>query len=188
MTIEEKLRIFYETTIADATKQSEEIIAEYQASLKNMYDEHKKEAEEKAVYTLDIECQKLVQEKNKVLSLQCLDFKRQISDKTESLRNELFEEVKNRLYSFIAMQEYNELLVTQIKEANEFAKGEEMTIYINSSDADKKASLEEKTGISLTISTIDFIGGTRAVIHNKNILIDRSFSTKFSEEKETFSL
>ena len=188
MTIEEKLRIFYETTIADATKQSEVIIEEYKTSLKNMYEEHKREAEEKAVYTLDIECQKLVQEKNKVLSLQSLDFKRQISEKTACLNNELFEDVKKRLLSFMATPDYNELLVKQIKEAIEFAKNDEHTIYINITDADKKAFLEEKTGASITVSTIDFMGGTRTVIHDKNILIDRSFSAVFAEEKEMFSL
>ena len=188
MTIEEKLRLFYDTTIADATKQSEKIIDDYQESLKKIYEEHKKEAEEKAIFTLDVESQKLVLDKNKILSLQSLNYKHQISEKTESLKEVLFEDVKKRLFSFMKTDNYFELLVKQIKDASEFAKGDEMTIYINSSDSDKKDSLEEKTKVPITISTIDFMGGTRTVIHSKNILIDRSFSTKFAEEKETFSL
>ena len=32
-----------------------------------------------------------------------------------------------------------------------------MTIYINPSDADKKTYLEERTGMTLTISKVDFI-------------------------------
>ncbi|MFA9463467.1 MAG: V-type ATP synthase subunit E [Velocimicrobium sp.] len=188
MTIEEKLRIFYDTTIADATKQSEVIITEYKASLKNIYDEHKKEAGEKATFTLDVECQKLVQEKNKDLSLQSLEFKRQINEKAEALKSLLFEDVEKRLLAFMTTKEYTALLVSQINAANKFSSEDEMTIYINHSDADKKAFLEKATGSSITISTIDFMGGTRAVIHSKNILIDRSFLTKFSEEKDMFTL
>lgn len=78
---------------------------------------------------------------------------------------------------------YDDLLVKQILSALAFANGTEIQIYINPSDADKKTMLEEKTGITLTVSTIDFIGGTRAVIHEKNILIDHSFLTKMEEEK-----
>lgn len=188
MTIEEKLRVFYDTTIADATKQSEQIIAEYKASLEDMYEVHKKAAEEKAAFTIDAGSQKLQLEKNKVLSLQTLEFRREVNKKAEKLKTVLFEDVKDRLFSFMSTQEYNDLLVQQIKESAEYAKGDKVTIYINSSDSDKKAFLEEKTGVSLTISAIDFMGGTRAVIHDKNILIDRSFLTAFAEEKETFSL
>ena len=61
-----------------------------------------------------------------------------------------------------------------------------MTIYINPTDEDKKAELEERTGASLTVSREDFIGGIRAVIHAKNILIDHSFKASLAEEYEKF--
>lgn len=188
MTIEEKLRVFYETTIADATRQSEQIIEDYKASLKVMFEEHKKAGEEKAALILEAETQKFQLEKNKVLSLQNLEFRREINKRADELKIGLFEDVKDRLLSFMSTQEYTDLLVKQIKESAEYAKGDKVTIYINSSDSDKKAFLEEKTGAALTISSIDFMGGMRAVIHDKNILIDRSFLAAFNEEKETFSL
>ena len=50
-----------------------------------------------------------------------------------------------------------------------------MTIYINPSDADKKTYLEERTGMTLTISKVDFIGGVRAVVPEKNVLVDYAF-------------
>lgn len=188
MTLDEKLRVFYDSTIADATKQSEDILVEYQASLKNLYEEHKKESEEKAAFTLETESKKLVQEKNKVLSIQSLDFKRQLNEKNEDLKDALFVDIKKRLEDFMKTNEYIDLLVNQIKSAVSFARDDAMTIYINASDQDKKADLEARTNTPVTISTIDFMGGTRAVIHEKNILIDRSFSTKLADEKDTFTL
>jgi vacuolar-type H+-ATPase subunit E/Vma4 len=79
-----------------------------------------------------------------------------------------------------------DLLSKQIMEANVFARGEEIIIYINPSDESLKASLESKTGFTLTISATDFIGGTKAVIKTKNILIDNSFLTKLTEAKDDF--
>ncbi|MDF2951974.1 MAG: V-type synthase subunit [Anaerocolumna sp.] len=84
--------------------------------------------------------------------------------------------------------EYTQLLTSQIVKAKEFANGEEMIIYINSSDESLKETLEAKTGAKLTISNRDFIGGTRAVMQEKNILIDNSFITRFKEAKNEFVL
>lgn len=61
-----------------------------------------------------------------------------------------------------------------------------MTIYINPSDAWKKAALEARTGAVLTVSKEDFIGGMRAVIHDRHILIDNSFSSSLQEEYDKF--
>lgn len=188
MTLDEKLHVFYDSTIADATRQSEEILEEYKASLESIYEEHKKAAQEKAAFTLEVESQKLIQEKNKNLSIKNLEFKRLLNEKTEELKGILFEDIISRLHSFMKTEEYTALLIEQINLALDFAKGDEMTIYINPSDEGLKGKLEEKTGFLLTVSNIDFMGGTRAVIHERNILIDRSFSTRLSEEKEIFSL
>ena len=54
-----------------------------------------------------------------------------------------------------------------------------MTIYINPTDADKKEYLEEHTGMALTVSKEDFIGGVRAVIQEKNILIDHAIENEY---------
>ena len=49
-----------------------------------------------------------------------------------------------------------------------------------------KASLEQKLSVTLTISAMPFLGGVRAVIPEKNILIDNSFETLLNEERENF--
>lgn len=188
MTLDEKMRVFYDSTIEDATMQSKKILTEYQESLQVMFEEHEKEAREKAKFTLETESQKLVQEKNKVLSMQSLDFKRQLNEKNEVLKNELFLDVERKLKSFMKTEEYIQLLIKQINEAVDFARSDEIIIYINSSDENLKNRLEMETNTPITISNIDFMGGTRAVIQEKNILIDRSFSSKFMQEKDTFTL
>ena len=61
-----------------------------------------------------------------------------------------------------------------------------MTIYINPSDADKKTYLEEHTGMTLTISKVDFIGGVRAVVPEKNVLVDYAFKGALENEYQKF--
>ena len=62
----------------------------------------------------------------------------------------------------------------------------EMTIYINPSDADKKEYLEEHTGMRVTVSKEDFKGGIRAVLRQRNILIDHAFKGALEREYQQF--
>ena len=74
-----------------------------------------------------------------------------------------------------------------IKQAKAFAKGEEIVIYLAPTDIAKKERLERETGISLEVSEENFIGGIRAVIAAKNILIDESFAGRLCQEKDNYS-
>ncbi|MDF2474224.1 MAG: hypothetical protein K0R21_2006 [Anaerocolumna sp.] len=188
MTLDEKLDQFYTAAIDSATNQNIEIISEFKKSLQKIYDEHKENAVLKAEKSFRLESENLVREKNKTLSGETITIKRKINEKSAELTNKLFEDVAVKLYDYMKAPEYTHLLTAQIIKAKEFAKGEDMIIYINPSDENLKETLEEKTGATLTISNRDFIGGTRAVMQEKNILIDNSFITKFKEAKNEFVL
>ena len=84
-------------------------------------------------------------------------------------------------------EEYRKTLITYIEKAAAFANGEAMTLYINPTDEDKKNWLEEHTGMSLTVSKEDFTGGVRAVIHERNILIDYAFKGAMEREYQKFA-
>ena len=92
------------------------------------------------------------------------------------------------LARFAETPEYHRLLVKQLREAVEFAKGEELILYVDPSDAERVVSLEVEVGAPITVSSYSFLGGSRAVIPGRNILIDNSFVTKLAEEKEKFQL
>ena len=47
--------------------------------------------------------------------------------------------------------------------------------------------MTKRTGITPLISETDFLGGIRAVIPEKNILIDNTFLTAFENEEERFN-
>lgn len=186
MKLDVKLDHFYKSVIDDATNQSAAILEDYKQELAKMYNTRKLEMEQNQALTLKNETDNVAREKNKQLSSEAINIRRQLSEKKNELKDSLFSDIQLKLDHYMKTADYEDLLVREIKSAKNFAKKEAITIYINGSDASKKEKLEKLSGVSLTVSTIDFQGGTRAVIHEKNILIDNSFVTKLAEAKENF--
>ena len=92
----------------------------------------------------------------------------------------------NKTLSADQLHIYEEYLERKIREAVTFAGNDKLTLYLDPSDEAHKASLEQKLSVTLTISAMPFLGGVRAVIPEKNILIDNSFETLLNEERENF--
>lgn len=188
MTIDEKLELFYKTAIDEATRESVTMLSEYEASLNEQYQVAKDTLAEKAELSYHLEEDTILREKNKIVSLAVRDVKKQILEEEKSFQDILFSMVVEKLKEYMKTDEYMKKLREQIQEAKMFAEGGEMTVYINASDQDKKECLEQETDVKLTVSNVDFIGGTRAVIRERNLLIDQSFLAKLSEEKENYSM
>ena len=75
---------------------------------------------------------------------------------------------------YMKTEAYKELLVSYIAKAARFADGNPLTIYINSSDEDKKEFLEKRTGMTVTVSEEDFSWRNPFDYSGKKYL-DRSF-------------
>jgi len=188
MTLDEKLDVFYNAAIEDATNQSVQILQEYKENMAKLLSDHKDEAKKKAEYTLKTETDYLMRDKNKRISDESLVLRREVTERVNEYEKEIFENVENKLTSFMQTDDYIKLLEHLVQSALDFAKDEEVTIYVNPSDEDKIEALQNATGATLTVSDTDFIGGTRAILHARNILIDSSFATKLAEERDTFTL
>lgn len=188
MTLDEKLEQFYKSAVDSATSQNLQIIEEYKQSLQKIYNDHKEDITRKAEVSYHVALENLNREKNRSLSAETIKIRRIINEKSAELTEMIFQEVTEKINAYMKTPDYFELLKNQIIDSYNFARGEEVTIYINPSDETLKAALESQTGVTLTVSETDFMGGIRAVIHKQNILIDNSFLTKLSESKSTFML
>ena len=98
----------------------------------------------------------------------------------------MFEEACALVQDYMKTNAYEDYLLKCIRKAVAFADGDQMTIYINPSDENCRFSLEDASGVQLTVSSEDFIGGIRAVIRERNILIDNSFKTQLRNEYDSF--
>ncbi len=188
MTLNEKLDNFYTSVIDSATAQSINIIEEYSKALQKIKDDRYQAATKRAANTYRIEIDHIIREKNRKLSKESLDIKRKVLERSAEITDNIFQEVELKLKEFMKTDSYQEYLVRKIKEALDFARGDELIIYINPSDESLIPSLEDKSGVKLTLSNRDFFGGIRAVIPSRTILIDHSFLTKLAETKSTFKL
>lgn len=187
MEIKEKLELFHEAVLQAAGEQSESLLEEYKRSYKENLDAYELQKQKEQETGERIEEAKLRKEWNRQVSEQALLLKKEYHEFAEQKKGLLFEKVTELLEEYRKTDAYKESLVRAIGKAKKFAREEPVIIYLNPTEAAWKEELEQKTGCELTISTMEFMGGIRAVIRSKNILIDESFATKLEQERENYS-
>lgn len=170
----------------EARAEANAIIKQHEDALRSVFEQHQIEARRQSETRVRAESVTAKQQLNMAMSKAQLELKREMGKTQTELKTELFEEVQLKLLAFMRTEEYKEVLIRYIEKAAQFASGMAMTIYINPSDADKKTYLEERTGMTLTISKVDFIGGVRAVVPEKNVLVDYAFKGALENEYQKF--
>ena len=169
-----------------ARLQSNAIIDEYEKGLETIFTDFKTEKDRQAKLRIQTETDRLTLDANKQLHEEQLQIKREMTKHVKDLENRLFSDVSNMLEEYMKTPAYDKWLIKHIKKAKDFARGEEITIYIDPADTDRLYHLEEQTQTQLSISKYSFFGGIRAVIPGRHILIDNSFETRLKEERENF--
>lgn len=187
MTTEEKLQHFYEVSMDTAREEATKVLDEYKAALETEMERHKQEKQAASESQFKIDSDNAAREINKALSAEHLHIKRKLSKKQQKLKESIFAEVEELLDDFSKKPEYTDWLEDKIKQSLEIAENDSVQIYLTAKDSAKAEELTKRTGITPLISETDFLGGIRAVIPEKNILIDNTFLTTFENEKERFN-
>ncbi|WP_124067266.1 V-type ATP synthase subunit E [Clostridium sp. E02] len=186
MTTEEKLQHFMEFCMEDARSRSAKMLDEYTAALEQTFLEHQEDAKRRSKQQVALESERIEREINKSLSLEQISMKREFGKKQDELKEKLFLELKETVEQFMETPEYIKLLEKQILEAKELAGKEFITIYIDPADEEKISNLSLPGSADIRVSEYPFMGGTRAVIPSRHILIDNSFQSKLEEAKHDF--
>lgn len=186
MTIDEKLSHFYDVTIEDAQAKAAGILEEHRKALAQMTEKHKADSQENAQVQIKAETANARREINKALSAEQLTIKRDWTKKQNELKEKLFAEVKTQLENFRNTPDYPAYLESKIKEALDFAEQDKINIYLSPEDNALLPDLVERTKAFITVSAEDFLGGIRATIPHKNILIDHSFAGNFQAVYKEF--
>ena len=187
MTIDEKLQHFYDSSVEDARQEASQAISAHQKRLEEMLAQHKKTQQLSAEAEIKAETENAKREVNKALSAQQLTIKRDWSVKQNDLEDKLFMEVKDRLDAFMETSQYDDYLAERINEAKEFAGKDELYIYLSPADSARIHSLSARTDFPLQIAEESFMGGIKAMIPSKNILIDHSFLEVFQSLRKDFN-
>ena len=182
MTIEERIAHIQEAAMEEARMKADSITNE--KMLSGIFNQHRDEALRQSEVRIRGELINARQQQNMAASRAQIELKREYGKRQKELKKKLFEEVEQKLQEYMKTDEYKRALVRYIEKALRFANGEELTIYINPTDADKQEFLEEHTGMKL--SKEDFVGGVRAVVHGRNVLIDHAYKGELENEYQKF--
>lgn len=188
MTLEEKIAHLQTSSMEQARAEGNAIIDAHREMLEKELADYKKEAMHQSKLRIMEEKTKAKLALNQTRAKYQLEQKRRRGKVQQELKDKIFDEVRQMVGEYMKTKAYDEFLVKCIRQAEKYAGDNLVTVYINASDKEKREKLEEITGVSLTISAEDFIGGVRAVIHSRNILIDHSFLTQLRDEYEKFLL
>jgi len=186
MTTDEKLKHFEYASVSDSIARADKMFSDYKDALEKTFEEHKADAERRQKMEIRLESEKIQREGNKQLSIAHIDLRKSIGKKQEELKDMLFVELKDKLANFLETPAYHDLLEKEIREALDFADGTKITFFLDPADEDKIQRLSLHHGADIQVSPVSFIGGIRAVIPEKNVLIDNSFKTKIEEAEQNF--
>ena len=139
MTVDEKITRLQESAMQEARSKGNAIVEQHKKALTHVFEQHKAEARIKAEKT------SVKQQLGMANSKAALELKRELGAAQKRLKKQLFKEVEEKLYAYMKTEKYRDILVKYIEKAVSYSDRGEMTIYVNPTDADKKAYLEEKT-------------------------------------------
>ena len=186
MTLEEKIAHLQTTSMEQARAEGNAIIDSHREALEKVLEDHKAEALRQSETRIKAETTNARLSLNQAAAKSQLEIKRRQGKVQQELKDKIFEEVMGLVNDYMKTEAYGDFLVRCIRQAVHFAGQDPVTIYLNPSDEAKRADLEDATCVHLTISAEDFIGGVRAVIRSRNILIDNSFRTQLRNEYDKF--
>lgn len=188
MNINDKLQHFMEVSMNSALQKKSALVEEYKNGLDIQFENYKNDATKKWEIQKNTQTESIRREFSKDFSLQQQHIRRKLTHKKDELKSLLFDEVQALLNNYFETEDYTNLLINEIKTSIEIAPDSEITIYIDPLDADKKDYLEAKTGVVISISKYSFGRGMRAIIPDRNILVDNSFNYKIDEIKNDYTI
>ena len=188
MTLEEKLAQMQSASMEQARAEGNAIIDSHREALEKVFEDHKAEALRQAETRIKAETTNARLSLNQAAAKSQLEIKRRQGKVQQELKDKIFEEAASLVNNRYTYRAYNDFLIRCIRQAVHFAGEDPVVIYINPSDEKKRSDLEDATRVRLTISAEDFIGGVRAVIRSRNILIDNSFKTQLRNQYDKFML
>lgn len=162
------------------------IIDAHREALEKIFSDHKSEMMRQAETRIKAETTNAKRTVSQALAKSQLEIKRSQGKVQQELKDKVFEEAMQLVNDYMKTKAYDDFLVKCIRKAEWFAGDDPVVIYINPSDEKKRTELEKETGAKLTVSAEDFIGGVRAVIRSRNILMDHSFKTQIQDEYDKF--
>lgn len=187
MTEEEKLQRFYTECTEAAKKDSDAQLEAFSKELDDAFEAHKKQKMQETDAWIANERGVVERQLKREYSEKQQKIRQREAARQDLIREKLFKRVREKLLDAKKRPEYLEFLVKRTEESKKIAGTDPMTLYIDPSDQKFQDALEARTGVRALLSREPFLGGTRAVVRSKNILIDYSLQSLMEDERERYA-
>lgn len=188
MTIEEKMEHFRSISLESANNQSVESLSNYKKSLDDELEIHKETARHLSEESKRARMNQVRANAKKSLASSQMAIKKQLTNKQSEIKSKIFELVRDKIAEYRKTPAYIQLLKSQISNIVNDYKDLDITVYIDSEDSHLLNQLKESFDVNIQVYDKDFLGGTRTIVPERNILIDNSFKTRLVEEQENFAV
>ena len=187
MDIEEKYKAFYNVVLEEAKVQKDKILQETHAEFTRLSTQYENSLIEKNNKQIKHEKEQLERKSSQRIITFNKDARRQLIDKRETLTNKVFLGVSSQLEAFTQSPEYLDSLVESCNEAKALLSCEEIIVYLNEQDYEKRATLEAISGVQVKRQEENAIGGLIASNLEGNMILDKTFNARLDEAKKSFA-
>ena len=188
MTIEEKMEHFRMISLESANNQSAESLSSYKKSLDDDLEVYKDNSKRLAEESKRARINQVKSDYKKQLASSQMAIKKDLTKKQSEIKVKVFDIVRKKIADYRTTPEYIANIKHQIQSVLDEYDDSELTVYIDSNDSALLDELKSDFNCNIQVYDKDFLGGTRSIIPDKNILIDYSFKTKLMEEQENFAI
>lgn len=188
MTIEEKMEHFRRLSLESANNKSAESLSSYKQSLDEELEIHKESAAQLAEESKRALLNQVRATSKKDLASAQMMIRKDLTKTQAEIKSKVFDLVREKISAYRKTPEYVDYLTNQINELIHEYGNYAITIYIDSEDSALLNALKDSTGANIEIYDKEFLGGTRTIVPEKNILIDNSFKSRLADEQEQFTI
>ncbi len=186
----EKLNIFSELVLRDATQKRDELIAAVENERSERLTQKENEFLQRAYDEIQSTIAEAKKESNSKLLRAQLDAKKQLLIKREQIVDDVMNEAERKLRGFCQSADYEKWFKDLVNKALfEVGKGTK-TVYISPDDLKFKPWIEDIVDTAkITVEPAqehDFLGGVRIYNSSRRISVDYSFGEMLAEQKEKF--
>lgn len=186
MKLEEKMAYFKDQVTQQSQAEIDQQINQYRQTLEDDYQKFQEQTDETFAHRLVNEKEALRKENNKAVSQIQINQQRELFLTEENMKLTLFQTFTKQIESYQKSEAYIEQLKKMLKNIQAYAGREKYDLYIDENDSHLRSQLESYASHPIIISDRPFMGGIRAVLRERQILVDYSFLTFLDRLKENF--
>ncbi len=159
---------------------------QHQEALDKIFQEHKETKERQIQSHIQAETDNLKREINKTVSARQLEYRRLLSDRPKRSSSSCFTMWRSVLHSFAPHRNIWNISPSGSRKPATLPEKMPLWFILIPQTRTGSRNLPHASALPPVVSREAFMGGMRAVIRSKNILIDNSFATLLREAKEEF--